>query len=260
MLKPGVITLARPPRIAWMGHATHATGHSRYVLPQLWAIHRYEYTADLSLDGQAYRLRPGAMTLQQPGVVSQYTWEAPGRHLVGHFEMPDGAGGPAYQMPMVIEARAVKAVYRGLLVQAVGAWNATPAQSAAALWHLLWLISQDHGRASERADQRHLALAAAAGYIDQHLGEPIAAADAVQAAGVSHNHLIRLFQEQYGTSIMGYLRQRRAEKARHLLTHSTLPIKAVAIECGIPDAQAFNKMVRRVYGTSPTALRALNGG
>ena len=253
------MSLAHPPVIAWMGRSTHPAGRSRFVLPRLWAIHLYEYPADLTLDGEAMVLRPGSMTLQRPGVVSQYTWDKPSRHLAGHFEVAMAAHESAYQMPAVLEAGVdVKKAHRDLMAGAVGAWAMNPARAAAALWQLLWLIAEGHGTPAGKADQRHPAVSAAVSFIDQQLGEPLTAADVVRAAAVSHNHLIRLFKTHYGMTIMEYLRHRRAQKARHLLIRSMLPIKAIAIECGVPDPQAFNKLIHRVYDASPTALRGRN--
>lgn len=76
-----------------------------------------------------------------------------------------------------------------------------------------------------------------------------------QAAGVSHNHLTRLFKAATGDTVVGYIRRRRLDRARHLLRASTLSIPAVAASVGIPDLQAFNKACRRELGASPRALR-----
>ena len=48
---------------------------------------------------------------------------------------------------------------------------------------------------------------------------------------------------------------RRVEHARYLLESTDLPIWRVAERVGIPDPQHFNKTVRRLTGTSPSAIR-----
>ena len=45
------------------------------------------------------------------------------------------------------------------------------------------------------------------------------------------------------------------ERARYLLEHSTMPIKAIARDVGIPDLHLFNKTVRRELGKSPREVR-----
>jgi len=40
-----------------------------------------------------------------------------------------------------------------------------------------------------------------------------------------------------------------------LLVYSTLPVKVIASEVGIPDLHLFNKTIRRELGHSPRAIR-----
>jgi transcriptional regulator GlxA family with amidase domain len=56
--------------------------------------------------------------------------------------------------------------------------------------------------------------------------------------------------------VVGWIRQRRMARARHLLTATTMSIPAVAASVGITDLQAFNKACRRELGGSPRAVRA----
>jgi transcriptional regulator GlxA family with amidase domain len=56
--------------------------------------------------------------------------------------------------------------------------------------------------------------------------------------------------------VVGYIRRLRTERARHLLVNSTLPVKAVAVQVGLPDLQQFNKVIRRELGRSPREVRA----
>jgi transcriptional regulator GlxA family with amidase domain len=80
-------------------------------------------------------------------------------------------------------------------------------------------------------------------------------ASLAQQLDISHNHLTRLFQAEAKTSVVGYIRQRRMERAQHLLTQTTLPIKVIATQVGMRDLHAFNKTVRREFGVSPRSLR-----
>jgi AraC family transcriptional regulator len=80
------------------------------------------------------------------------------------------------------------------------------------------------------------------------------------AAGVSHNHLTRLFGSHLGTTVVGYVRRRRLEEAEHLLRNSTMPVARIARMVGIPDLQAFNKACRREFGQAPRALRDTDRG
>jgi transcriptional regulator GlxA family with amidase domain len=65
-----------------------------------------------------------------------------------------------------------------------------------------------------------------------------------------------LFRAETGYTVVGYIRRRRMERARHLLRESTLSIPAIAASVGVADLQAFNKACRRELGDSPRAVRA----
>jgi transcriptional regulator GlxA family with amidase domain len=50
-------------------------------------------------------------------------------------------------------------------------------------------------------------------------------------------------------------RLNRIRRAEQLLRHSSLTVKAVAIETGFTDLQQFNKLVRKHCGSAPRNLR-----
>ena len=74
--------------------------------------------------------------------------------------------------------------------------------------------------------------------------------------GVSHNHLTQAFQRSFGCGVRQFIQRERVARACHLLTQSSLAIKSIALETGIPDLQYFNKLIRRATGLSPRAYRA----
>ncbi|MDF9815002.1 transcriptional regulator GlxA family with amidase domain [Streptomyces sp. SPB162] len=112
-----------------------------------------------------------------------------------------------------------------------------------------------HLTAPPASDGPHPAVAAAIAHIESHLADPLTVPGIARAAGVSHNHLTRLFRAATGDTVVAHIRRRRLERARHLLVESTLSIAAVAASVGIADLQAFNKACRRELGASPRAVR-----
>jgi transcriptional regulator GlxA family with amidase domain len=78
--------------------------------------------------------------------------------------------------------------------------------------------------------------------------------------GLSPGHLTRLFRAATGTTVIAALQEKRVARARHLLTYSDLPVKAVAAQVGMEDLNLFNKTMRRHCGASPRALRSSGGG
>jgi len=99
-------------------------------------------------------------------------------------------------------------------------------------------------------------LAKAISLIEHRLHRPVFAPDLARATGVSQRRLLAYFKGLTGTTIVGYIRRRRAERAFHLLTNTNRSISSIAIECGLADLQLFNKTVRDFYGCGPRALRS----
>ncbi|MGH3489828.1 MAG: helix-turn-helix domain-containing protein, partial [Actinopolymorphaceae bacterium] len=122
------------------------------------------------------------------------------------------------------------------------------------VWAALWRVAQ-LGTPAE-AGRPHAAVGTAIAYIESNLAGDLTVPTVARAAGVSHNHLTRLFRAETGDTVVGYIRRRRIERARHLLRESTLPIPTVAASVGIGDLQAFNKTCRRLLGAAPRAVRA----
>jgi transcriptional regulator GlxA family with amidase domain len=92
--------------------------------------------------------------------------------------------------------------------------------------------------------------------IELRLTERLCVADLAREVGLSQNHLTRLFRQATGATISEYIRSLQIERARYLLTHSTLSIKSIAQEVGVQDLHRFNKMVRRNLGAAPRTVRA----
>ncbi len=74
--------------------------------------------------------------------------------------------------------------------------------------------------------------------------------------GVSYGWLRRTFQQHTGLSPHQYLLELRLIRARHLLSHNTLPVKQVAREAGFEDEHYFCRLFRRKTGVTPTEWRS----
>lgn len=100
---------------------------------------------------------------------------------------------------------------------------------------------------------------AAQTYIDDHLADPaLSPAEVASAAHVSLRHLQKLF-ERRGTTISGWIRDRRLEHCWHDLADPRLanrPVAAVAASRGLVDAAQFSRLFRARYGLAPREHRA----
>jgi AraC-like DNA-binding protein len=240
--------------VAQAGVGVHGTTVDRdvFLLPDLWQLHLYRYSADLIVDGDPHVVRPGCVSLVPPGAVVEFRYRGRSEHLYVHFEL--GLSGTPRAVPVVQDVAADAPHLSDALLRAVTAHPLTPARATAEVWAVLWSVAD---RASPRSEGPHPALAVAVAHIESNLARPLSVPDIARAAGVSHNHLTRLFRAEFGDTVVGYLRHRRLEVAKHLLRNSTIPIAAVAAQVGIPDLQAFNKACRRELGAPPRAVRSV---
>ena len=95
--------------------------------------------------------------------------------------------------------------------------------------------------------------------IEQNLAQTLLVSEIATASGVSYGYLSRLFTAELGTDVVGYIRQRRSQRAEHLLCCSTLSIKSIAASVGIPDLAQFNRLIHRTHRCSPSELRKDSG-
>jgi AraC-like DNA-binding protein len=254
------IGLDAPPRVAGLGVGVHGTVSPRDVfrLPDLWQLHLYRYEAELTVDGVAHEIRPGHVSLVPPGALVRFHYRGRSEHLFAHLELP--SAGERLTVPVMQDAGTQTPVLTDLMQRAVAAAPRNSARAAAELWTVLWRVADLATPAAGGSAGPHPALALAMAHIESNLATQLTVPDVAQAAGISHNHLIRLFRAETGTTVVAYLRRRRMERARHLLRESTLSIPAIAAAVGIGDLQAFNKACRRELGASPRADRAGVGG
>jgi AraC family transcriptional regulator len=245
--------LAEPPVVANAGVGVHGVRslYDVYRLPDLWQVHLYGYTATLTIDGRRYQVAPGSVSLVPPGVQVRFDYGGRSEHLFAHFRT--ARSGAALSVPVVQDAGPAAAALSELLHSAIEASPGASPRVVAEVWTALWRIAQLPEPHPDHA--RHTAVATAIAHIEANLARPLTIPEVARIAGVSHNHLTRLFRAETGLPVVGWIRQRRMARARHLLTATTMSIPAVAASVGINDLQAFNKTCRRELGASPRAVR-----
>ncbi|MEU4190849.1 AraC family transcriptional regulator [Kribbella sp. NPDC026611] len=244
--------LESPPELANVGVGIHGVRRRRDVfqLPDLWQLHVYNYSASLTVAGTTYAVSPGFVSLTPAGSMVQFDYLGRSEHLYAHFR-PRQVGEPT-QVPVVQDAGEAAPLLSSLIRSAIESWPSGSARPTAEIWTALWRIADLAASSSETG---HPAVAAAIAHIEAYLAQPLTVPSLARLAGISHNHLTRLFVAETGSTVVAYIRERRMTRARHLLVASTLSIPAVAASVGIPDLQAFNKTCRRELGASPRAIR-----
>lgn len=75
--------------------------------------------------------------------------------------------------------------------------------------------------------------------------------DLARAVGLPHPKLNFCFREVYGTTIFGYLREMRLNKAKSLLDEGRMNVTEVAYEVGYSSLSHFAKAFREYNGAAP---------
>jgi AraC-like DNA-binding protein len=109
--------------------------------------------------------------------------------------------------------------------------------------------------AARRRSPLAVRLEAARRFLDAHLDEPLTLDRIARQAHLSKFHFLRVFQAAYHDTPLGYLRRRRLDRARLLLTRTELPVTAVGLHVGFESLGSFSTRFRRDVGLSPSAYR-----
>ena len=76
------------------------------------------------------------------------------------------------------------------------------------------------------------------------------------ALNVSTFHFCRKFKQETGLTFVEYLNRVRIEHAKLLLHNKNLRVTEVAYEVGFQSLTHFNRIFRKLVGTSPTEYRS----
>ena len=242
------------PSLAQMAVGRHGTRPvEHYRLKGLWCAHLYRYTGEVVMDGKVLPIRPRYASIAPPGVKLEYRYRGLSVHIYAHFSLPRTRGGCVSVAAMQDLGSDFPEVSRAF-EQALAYFPTHLRWSEVKLWDILWQLAE-RGTGPGKMPALHPAVRQAFHIIERRLGERIRISELAQEVELSHNQLTRLFRAVTGNTIIGYIRERRMQRAKHLLVHSTLPIKAIAYEVGIGDLRLFNKTVRRTLGDAPRNVR-----
>ena len=251
--------LKNPPQLVQAGRAVHGRKQAveEYQLPELWCLHLYRYDGNVVIDGREFAIAPGWAGITPPNARIVYHFRGESLHTFAHFRLP--AGGDLVAMPVMQDVGEGFDPLARALEEAAGWLPSQPRRASVRLWDVLWQLAGQPmaGRATHQ--RQHPALSRAVREIELHLSQPLAIPAIARRAEISHNHLTRLFRAQFGVTVEGYIRQRRVEYALHLLAHTTLAVKTIAGEVGLPDLHFFNKTIRAASGLSPRDYREKRG-
>lgn len=87
--------------------------------------------------------------------------------------------------------------------------------------------------------------------IDQNLETPVSLDQLAFSVGLSRRSLERQIKATTGKTLGGFYLERRLERARDLLLHSSMGVYEVALACGFNTPTHFASRFKRIYGQSP---------
>lgn len=100
------------------------------------------------------------------------------------------------------------------------------------------------------------ALARAEQFISDEYARRLSLADLAAAAGISRQHLLKLFRMRRGQTPAHYLSERRLGAAAERLLHTGLLVREIAEQCGFANEYHFSRKFKEAYGLSPRKWRA----
>jgi len=92
--------------------------------------------------------------------------------------------------------------------------------------------------------------------LEQDLESHMPIEEICRPLGIGRRQLERRFQQDVGVSPAEYRRKLRMDRTMWLLQNTDLDVLEVGLECGFQNGSHFARAFRRVFGATPTAVRA----
>lgn len=99
-------------------------------------------------------------------------------------------------------------------------------------------------------------LLAAIAFMEAYLETPVSLHDLAGSVNLSERQLERLFRTHLGKTPSRYYLELRLNRARQLLTQTSMPILQIAVACGFTSASHFAKCYRQQFDRAPRAERS----
>lgn len=219
---------------------------------------------ELRVDREKLSMLPGTAVLLSPGHREsfQFSREEESRHTWCAI-YPEAV--PAAMREFLLEARGpipFEGAMAALLDLAFGSHRDAEGHETLETRYLLDLglaMFSDFALAAQAGERRARggdeAVAKVTRFISRELARPLSLSDLARAAGVSNQHLMKLFRDRKLESPTKLLYAKRLEAARDWLSHTGLSVGEIADRCGFANAFHFSRKFRQAHGVSPREWR-----
>lgn len=92
-------------------------------------------------------------------------------------------------------------------------------------------------------------------YVDTYITDKITLETLTNRFNISRTKMYQLFEENTGTSVASYIRNKRLSLAYEMLYKTDKTIQEIAESVGIPDYNYFSTVFKKAFGNSPSKLR-----
>ncbi|MCC8036331.1 MAG: AraC family transcriptional regulator [Rikenellaceae bacterium] len=92
-------------------------------------------------------------------------------------------------------------------------------------------------------------------HIRKNIDKPISVEELAGLCFLSHDHFIRLFKRELGTTPLEYVTRRKIENAQLMLTTTDLSVKNIAHRLAFNNLSYFNRLFKKTAGITPLQYR-----
>lgn len=213
----------------------------------------------ITVDGAPFDVPSGHAALLLPGHTELFEFDrdAPTWHrwiAVRLTALPEDVLLRLQQLPRIAPLTEAMNGVTDLLLSLRGTHRGTGGAFRSLGLAALQLYASEHP--PDRPAPSHPWVDAAKDRIRERYAEELSLPDLARSAGVSPEHLVRLFRQHEGTTPMKYAWNYRVRQAVELLMNTGLPIGDIAARCGFKTSYHFARMIRQSLGKTPSQIRA----
>jgi len=92
-------------------------------------------------------------------------------------------------------------------------------------------------------------------FIEQYIAEPLHIKSLAKISCLSETQFKKLFKQQTGLTVMGYVTKQRMDKAQALLTHTDYPLQIIGEKVGYKELSTFSRRFSQYFGLPPTQFK-----
>ncbi|HOO27033.1 MAG TPA: response regulator [Lachnospiraceae bacterium] len=122
-------------------------------------------------------------------------------------------------------------------------------------WFISKILSACRNVVQDKEKQYTSSVEKAKAYMTERYNKDISLDDVSREVDISPYYFSKLFKEETGENFIEYLTGIRIEKAKQLLSGSTLPMKEICAAVGYSDPNYFSRIFKKNVGVTPTEFK-----